>query len=246
MTRGHSTYVEEETQRRDWSLWADWTRYFSWVLLAGCLILLAWTLVFGHRESSLENLEQDVAAGRAHDIETTPGLGRGGHGVATVQVEWRTGVFRYATSVVEARPRDKGRQAAQDDGATGRIGEDLRSHLTAIDPDVVVERVGYPRGWSSSVFWWRIDGWPVWLMGFVWLFTFAMMVSGPDPWRATKSAWFWLMISPAGPIVLIAFLSLGGPTGLAPAPRRGAQRLTGGWAFLLFLVLKGLVELPNR
>ena len=66
--------------------------------------------------------------------------------------------------------------------------------------------------------------------------TLAHLVLGPQPWRATRWAWFWLfgVLSPLG---MIAFLVLSGPTPGVRTPRSGARRLTGGWAFLLALVL---------
>ena len=211
--------------------------------LAGCLILLAWTLVFGHRESSLENLEQ--RRGRREGARH-----RGDPGARTRRARRRHRAGRVAHGRLPLRHLG-GRGPPTRQGQPSRPGR--RRHGTdrrgpahspdGLDPDVVRRARGPPEGVELvRVLVAASTGWPVWLLGFVWIFTFAMMVSGPDPWRATKSAWFWLMISPAGPIVLIAFLSLGGPTGLAPAPRRGAQRLTGGWAFLLFLLLKALVD----
>ena len=56
------------------------------------------------------------------------------------------------------------------------------------------------------------------------------------PERATRWAWFWLQWNPVG---VLAFLLLSGPVPGVPAPRPGARRLTGGWAFLLSLLLGG-------
>jgi hypothetical protein len=244
MTWGNAELVREETQRREWSLWAGWTRYVAWVLLVLSVALLVWTLVFGQRAATLSELENAVATGSTTHVRVTPGLEPGARGHATVQVQWRTRLFSHTTAVVEASPRGKGRAAAQEDGVTGLIGQDLRTHLTAINPDVEVEEVGYSYGPAANWLWWRISGWPVVVLIFTWLFTFTLMVSGPDPWRATKWAWFWLMISVLGPVALIVYLVVGGPTGLAPAPRRGARRLTGGWAFLVMVLANAVVVTP--
>jgi hypothetical protein len=62
----------------------------------------------------------------------------------------------------------------------------------------------------------------------------AFLVGGPQPWRATRWAWFWLGFPPVG---VLAHLLLSGPTPGLPAPRRPDRRLTGGWAFLIYLVV---------
>jgi hypothetical protein len=63
---------------------------------------------------------------------------------------------------------------------------------------------------------------------------FALLVAGPQPWRATRWAWFWLLFPPVGSVV---FVLLSGPTPGIPGPRDPHRRLTGGWAFLLSLPL---------
>lgn len=64
-----------------------------------------------------------------------------------------------------------------------------------------------------------------------------MAGAGPAPWRATSWAWIWLILG-GGPLGSIAYLLLGGPLGLW-RPRDVNRRLTGGWAFLIALVLGG-------
>jgi hypothetical protein len=67
------------------------------------------------------------------------------------------------------------------------------------------------------------------------LSAFVLLVVGPQPWRATRWAWFWLLWT-APPLGILAFLLLGGSTRLWP-PARAEARLTGGWAFLLTILL---------
>ena len=65
-----------------------------------------------------------------------------------------------------------------------------------------------------------------------------LLVGGRHPWRATRWAWFWLVVLTGVPTyAIVAYLLLSGRTPLVPAPRRGARRLTGGWAFLLGVLL---------
>jgi len=70
--------------------------------------------------------------------------------------------------------------------------------------------------------------------------TLLCLVWGPTPWRATRWAWFWIIAHPLGPISAPVFLLLSGPTPLLRAPKPGARRLHGGWAFLLAVVTAGV------
>lgn len=65
-----------------------------------------------------------------------------------------------------------------------------------------------------------------------------VLMAGPQPRRATRWAWFWLLLPPLG---CLLFLTLSGPTGGVPAPRDPDRRLTGGWAFLLSLPLMAVL-----
>ena len=68
----------------------------------------------------------------------------------------------------------------------------------------------------------------------VWILTLLLLVGGPAPWRANRWAWFWFFWF-APPFGQLAYLLVGGPTGLLP-PRADAPRLRGGWGFILALV----------
>lgn len=68
---------------------------------------------------------------------------------------------------------------------------------------------------------------------------FLVLVLGPAPRLATRWAWFWLGSVP--PLWLVFVLLEPVPLwSRTPAPAR-AQRLTGGWAFLIGLVLPGVL-----
>ena len=68
------------------------------------------------------------------------------------------------------------------------------------------------------------------------LASFGLLVAGPKPRLATRWAWFWLFCV-APPLSTLAFLLLGGSVVAGQREHRG-RRLTGGWAFLLSIVLK--------
>lgn len=65
----------------------------------------------------------------------------------------------------------------------------------------------------------------------------ASIFEGPEPWRATRWAWFWLSSSPIG---WLAYLLLSGPTPPIPTPSPNKTRLAGGWAFIISCVLGGI------
>jgi hypothetical protein len=71
-------------------------------------------------------------------------------------------------------------------------------------------------------------------LGLWWLI---LLTAGPQPWRATRWAWFWLSGSVVG---AIAFVLLSGPLPRVRGPRRPERRLTGGWALLIGVVLAGI------
>ena len=70
------------------------------------------------------------------------------------------------------------------------------------------------------------------------LLTCALLVGGPEPWRATRWAWSWLLPVPFG---VLALCLLSGPTPGLPGPRT-ERRLTGGWAFLIGSALGGVAR----
>ena len=64
---------------------------------------------------------------------------------------------------------------------------------------------------------WQVPD-PIGIVAFVLhLAGLALLVTGPQPWRATRWAWFWLLLLP--PVGSIAFLLLSGPTAGLPAPK---------------------------
>lgn len=221
-----------EPSRTEPSRWAGLPRTAGWVLLGWWLVLLLAALLAGERSSSLVHLESNVASGEVDAVQIAGGLD--GRGYSTVQVHWRRGPVGYTTEVIEARPRRATPPLASRDDVTAVITDDLGTRLTALQPDLRVERIEFGHV-SSSFLGWRVPGW---LAGASLVFLLAvllLLVHGPQPWRATRWAWFWLVaLTPVG---AMAYLLLAGPTTLVRAPRDPSRRLTGGWAFLLALVL---------
>ena len=112
----------------------------------------------------------------------------------------------------------------------------VTDHLVALAPDVRI--VDGERGYySQSVYGWSVPGALALRILVLFVGTLSMIL-GPRPWRATRWAWAWLVL--LVPLVGVpAYLLFGGPTGLFRPKPPHRPGLTGGWAFLLALLLGG-------
>ncbi|HEU5037427.1 MAG TPA: hypothetical protein VFT70_10495 [Nocardioides sp.] len=198
---------------------------WRWVLVIGWLALLVAAAVTGTRQATWQDLRTAVADRDVRSVSTTPGLGPEARGSTPVEVTWRDGVVRYRTEVREARPRRR--------AAPPRVVADVEDTLTSLQPGLTVTHHDWTSS-SSQLLGWRVSAWFARVGIALGLFTLILLLTQPEPWRATRWAWFWLLWSPLG---LAAYLVLSGPTGVLPAPRDERRRLTGGWAFLLAIVV---------
>ena len=218
--------------------WGVPQRRWRLAIALGWVLLLAVAFVVGERQSSLRDREQAVAAGEVHEVHIAGGMSAQGRGFSTVEVHWRRGMRGYTTDVIEARPLSEAPSRGERGDSTAVIAEDLGTRLKSLQPGVEVVRVA-ERSSSSTRYGWLVPDWTAWLLLCLSVGTLLLLVHSPEPWRATRWAWFWLM-SMAGPVGVVAYLLLAGPVPLVPAPRSAARRLTGGWAFLLALVLSSV------
>ena len=214
------------------------------VLVVGWLLVAAGAAVFGERPASFHLLEAQVTAGQVHTVRVVGGLERGSRGYARVAVHWREGAFGYWTEVLQARPRSAAPLDAELQGPviSRTAGEVLSERAPRGAPLRVLH--GPTSGVETNWFGWRVPNRVGWLALGLAFGTLGLLVNGPAPWRASRWAWFWLMTL-ASPLGLAAFLVLSGPVPALPAPREGARRLTGGFGFLLAVVLAAVFELNN-
>lgn len=227
--------IEVDPVRSGRPVWGPVVSGVRWALIICWVLVLAGVVLVGERPSSLARLEADVAVGEAQAVRVVGGLRPGGTGSSVAEVHWRRGAFGYWTEVIEARPRRAALRRSSGDGVTAVITGDVGTRLAALDPDLHVVRAGTPR-FTAEFLGWRLPGWLGGSALFLSFCTLGLLIGGPEPWRATRWAWFWLLTAPV-PVAALAFLLLAGPTPLIPAPRRPANRLTGGWAFLMSVMI---------
>lgn len=209
-----------------------------WRLTGALIALMALTtaallVTMGMRPATYGDLLSDVAESKVFEVQAA-GPDEPANGD---QVELRWTVFnglldQYATvTVADSRGYDAW------DESVFVTAADPRETLLSINPDLEMTDVSFTDGPSTTFMEWRAPG-PVVLLALAsWLAVLLLLVGGPEPWRATRWAWFWIWLS-TGPFGAMAYLLLGGPSGIG-RPRSPRRWLTGGWAFLLGLVFLG-------
>lgn len=226
------TVVDAAPTDRPADSWTPALRRVRLALALAWMLLLGLAIVLGERPSTYDDLRAAVASGDVDEVRVGEGLSPGATGYATVDLHWRDGLLRHHAEVIEARPRSE----APANAAHPVVAGDVADLLVDIEPDLVVDRRASSPP-SSDLFGWDLPPlWAGWLVLAVWISTVLALAMSPEPWRATRWAWFWLLLS-APSIGVPAYLLLGGPMPRVPAPGPGARRLTGGWAFLLAVVL---------
>ena len=214
-------------QRTPHDEWRD-RRWRLVGLLLGVMALATAALMVatGEKRSEFGDLLGAVARGEVYEVRVV-GLDDDGtwSGYTTVELQWSGQVDRWAEVVVvrdgDGPPLDPGQVVM--DG-------DPRDVLRALDPDIVLTP-GREVGAYSSFAGWRVEGPGAFAGPVAWLGTLLLVIGGPEPWRATRWAWGWMILL-GGPLGGAAYLLLGGPLAVL-RPRPGHRRLTGGWAFLL-------------
>lgn len=203
------------------------SRVIAWALVALWVVVAALGVRNAVEESTYADLRTGLDSGEITEVTVVGDFSSPGRG--TVEVQWDGfPADRYADVRAVGHRGDARVVQRINPVVRAPVAETLREEY----PDLVVttsdrfalDREGF---WQASV-----------AFG-TWLWTVLLVITTPGPLRATRWAWFWLIgiLPPLGPI---AFLLLGGPTGLVKK-KPGAQPLTGGWAFLIALVVNSVV-----
>lgn len=227
--------------------WGRIPRLLAWVLVAGWVVTAAGIALQGERSGDFGSLVSSIEGGDLDVVEAAGALDAGSTGTSIVELHWRVHGLRYVAEVKQVRGNERqlrrlSRGGDVFDGATGRIEGDLAAYLSGLDPSVRLEPTHRtPSGMQYDAFGWQVTGWLLWPVLALLLVTLRLLAVSPEPWRATRFAWFWpiLLIPVLGPL---AFLLFGGPTGAARALDPRLKRFTGGWAFLLTLLLSGAFD----
>ena len=224
---------------------ANWMRLglaLAWISAAICVLAL------GERTGTLKQVSTAVSAGRVKQVQITgenlPGLDTGpGSGSITQEVHWRTRFVRRVAEVTvsygqNGSSTDHESSTAETTYSAGtsptpNLKTDAGIYLRARNSRLLITR-GPEITSFTSIFNWRVPGWlGAWVV-MTQLAVLGLLIGGPQPWRATRWAWFWLWWTPIG---ALAFILFSGPTPFLPVPRDVERRLTGGWALLLTAVI---------
>jgi hypothetical protein len=209
-----------------------------WGLLVCWLIVAGATVLTGERASSWDQVETLVAAGEVNAVRVAGELPAGATGYGEVEVHWRHGPLKYRAEVLQVRGTSAlDAEPALDDARVALV-EPPSSLLAAAQPGLQVTH-DQQRWNSSALVGWQVPSWLGLFAALLFVAGLFVLIAGPQPWRATRWAWFWLQLPPLG---AIAFLLASGPIPGAPHPGSPHRRLTGGWAFLLSIALTGILK----
>ncbi len=213
--------------------WQGYWRRSGWGIAAGLALMLLAIPVVGARVSSYDALLRAVASGDVTHVDAAGMLRPSSTGYGRVEVSWRNGLLTRLTEVTDASsPREA--DSIGYGGEWDPVEINLRNALRSEQPGLTISRAPM-RASYSELAGWRIPLWlglPVFALC---LLSFMLVVSGPQPRRANRWAWAWLVL--ASPLGIAAYLVLGGPTGLTKAPDPAKRRMRGGMGFLLSLGL---------
>jgi hypothetical protein len=210
-------------------------RVLAWVLLAGWIYVLAAIAVTGERDASWQLLSESLAAGEVGQVTVVGSLESYGSsdsttsGSARVEILWRDHTLVRRTEVRQ--------QVGQDHTSADGLHDvqaSVDEVLHRIDPGLRITSEQHRDGVFMNALGVTLHGRAAQAAFVLGLATLFLLVLGPEPERATRWAWFWLA-SACPPLGCMAYLVLGGILKRFPTPR--PRRLTGGWAFLISLVL---------
>lgn len=204
------------------------------------VLLLASSLLMGERITSMNDFDSAVTSGRVHTVHLVGDLPAGATGSSLVELHWHDRLVARVSEVRQVRP---GVGASTGSSGTDRVVVgDLVRHLSSTHPGLRVIRESdsaHQSVGNGTVMGWRVPGWIAVVVVLTWITTLGILVNAPEPWRATRWAWFWIITNPLTPIGSLAFLLLSGPTPLLPEAKPDGRRLRGGWAFIITTVVAG-------
>ena len=193
--------------------WIAAWRAAAWVLVVGWTAVTLLVVFGGEVQANKHDLRSDVHRGQVAVVHVEGRIPTRG----PVEAHWRTSpVTAYRATMDVNRLRNLG---------------------------VPVER-REPRHDDVSIMDRHVEGGAYAILGLVGLLIWTIVLLALSPWvrRGTAFGWFWpiWMLAPVGPLL---YLVLGGPLarGTPPPPDR-RRLLTGGWSFVLCVVIVSLLR----
>lgn len=211
-------------------------RVLRWTALVLCFLTVVAYLLVGVRQDDYFSLQEALRTSAVDEVvvqshvtdldEPFPGQG-------SARLQWRDNGQNHSATVWHAGSESLLPEGdLPDDTVSGVIVGALGPELRALNPDVTLTQQERPSSWGTLGDRNLYGPWAV-LPGLLWFLTVLTMITGPEPRWATRWAWFWLLLSPAVFVAVPAYLVWGAHG------HEGGRRLTGGWAFLLFLLVSG-------
>lgn len=194
------------------------SRVVAWVLVVAWVVVSIGGVLQLSRESSYADLAAGVRAGEITSVTVVGDVPASVRGSGGVELQWREGAWRRHVVVVGSTLPSEVR-AERSRVLPAPVADTLARRFEGLDVRPGEVSVTERGRWLGV------------LGGVALLCTVLLVITTPRPVRATRWAWFWLL-GLVPPVGILAFLLIGGPTGLIPQ-REGGRTLTGGWAFLL-------------
>lgn len=208
-----------------------WHDRLRWMLLIVILALFGTALLTGIRIGTYPDFTEGLETGTITEVTVMDAPE--GSTPQVQHVQWREGNSNRMLTVAIESDDD----VLPPPGVDAVVATDVESLLGQIAPQVSVTSIDDAPS-TITILNRAVPAWYGGAGGAIVLFSIGTIILGPQPWWATKWAWFWLVANPVG---LVAYLALSGPTPGVPDPNPERGRLTGGWAFIASMVLIGIV-----
>jgi len=211
------------------------------VLVALWLMVAVVTGAVGERPATLADLMDAVDSGKVASVHVAGGLQAGASGWSTQDIRWRQNGFRRHAQVLYASPGNEQEAADSNPPSATVTTTDVATLIRERDPNVAVQVSGMQRTSTATLMHWEVPSWVLLVVVAGSVLTLGLIVYGPEPWRATRWGWAWAVLL-TGPVGALAFAVLSGPTAATPTPKATARRLTGGWSFILMVLLSSAMQ----
>lgn len=223
--------------------WPRGHRIYGWILALAVLVLAVTWMVDGAKHEPYDSFTHALENGEVTEIEVagTREVTSDDNGFFRIDVYWRDNFRPRFAEVTQASSERQKQSALRNGHDVVVVTDDLVAEWKELRPGLeVTERprhtggtVGVNKGGAAVH---QVPGWAAILTLFLLLAVFVQITLGPQPRRATRWGWFWLLLW-VPTLAVPAYLLLGGPLGLGGRPRTNF-RVSGP---LVFVVATGVI-----